>query len=142
MASSSPSLILQAAAAPIFSGHICLVNSKRSNGWVIPKGHIETGDTPQETALQEAWEEAGLKGSLHDEPLGSYEYHKNGARYQVIVFLMEVAEVAAVWPEDDRRVRCWVPTDQVDQFVQVPAIRGLLRGTANRLKQLTAPSPV
>jgi 8-oxo-dGTP pyrophosphatase MutT (NUDIX family) len=88
--------ISQAAAVPFLSGRICLVNSRRGNGWVIPKGHIETGDTPQETAFQEAWEEAGLKGSIHDEPLGSYEYQKNGATYRVIVFVMEVTEVAAV----------------------------------------------
>ena len=119
--------ISQAAAAPIFSGCICLVNSRRGNGWVIPKGHVEPGDTPQETALREAWGEAGLKGNLHDEPLGSYEYHKNGATYRVLVFLLDVAEVAEAWPEDDRRVRRWVAPDQLGQFVQLPAVRHLLR---------------
>src|SRR5262249_21326344 len=105
MALSRP--ISQAAAAPFLWGRICLVNSRRGNGWVMPKGHIETGDTPQETALQEAWEEAGLKGSVH-ELLGSCEYQKNDATYRVMVFVMEVTQVAAVWPEDDRRIRRWV----------------------------------
>jgi hypothetical protein len=63
---------------------------------------------------------------VHDEPLGSYEYQKNGATYRVIVFVMEVTEVAAVWPEDDRRVRRWVPPDQIGQFVHIPAMRKLL----------------
>ena len=40
---------------------------------------------------------------------------------------MEVTEAAAVWPEDDRRVRCWVAPDRIGQFVQVPAMRELLR---------------
>src|SRR5262245_10997818 len=95
----------QAAAIPIADGHICLVNSSSGRGWVIPKGHIEANQTARETALQEAWEEAGLRGVLGCAPVGSYRYEKNGATYRVAVFLMQVTEAAATWPEDHRRKR-------------------------------------
>ena len=123
--SASPT-IPQAAAVPMDSGRICLVNSRSGRGWVIPKGHIEPGDTARETALREAWEEAGLVGRLHDKPVGSYQYEKNGTTYRVAVFLMEVTEVAAAWPEDHRRTRRWIHPTQIEQFVEVPGMRRVL----------------
>lgn len=42
---------------PIF----LLVNSKRSNRWGFPKGHIENGESETETAKREIFEETGIK---------------------------------------------------------------------------------
>ncbi len=38
-----------------------LIKNKRSAHWGFPKGHIEKGETPQETAEREVLEETGLK---------------------------------------------------------------------------------
>lgn len=38
-----------------------LIKNKRSAHWGFPKGHIEKGETPQQTALREVLEEAGLE---------------------------------------------------------------------------------
>ena len=54
--------IPQAAAIPVHEGRICLVTAASGNGWVIPKGCQEAGHTGRQTAEQETWEEAGLKG--------------------------------------------------------------------------------
>jgi 8-oxo-dGTP pyrophosphatase MutT (NUDIX family) len=118
--------ILQAAAIPIDDGRICLVNSSSGRGWVVPKGHIEPGLTARETALQEAWEEAGLRGNLDGSAIGSYRYEKNGDTYHVLVFIMQVTEAAESWPEDDRRTRRWIRPDEVDLFIQVPGLRRVL----------------
>src|ERR1700736_677932 len=85
--------IRQAAAIPIRGGQICLVTSRSGKRWVVPKGCIEPGQTAGETALQEAWEEAGLVGSLREQPVGSYQYEKCGIVCHVTVFLMHVTEV-------------------------------------------------
>ncbi|MDR1122754.1 MAG: NUDIX domain-containing protein [Endomicrobium sp.] len=42
---------------PIF----LLVNSKRSDRWGFPKGHIEDGESEIETAKREIFEETGIK---------------------------------------------------------------------------------
>jgi 8-oxo-dGTP pyrophosphatase MutT (NUDIX family) len=42
---------------PIF----LLVNSKRSDRWGFPKGHIENGESETETAKREIFEETGIK---------------------------------------------------------------------------------
>ncbi|MBI3822144.1 MAG: NUDIX hydrolase [Planctomycetes bacterium] len=100
--------IRQAAALPLRRGRVCLITSRNGKRWVIPKGWIDPGQTAGETALQEAWEEAGLVGALEREPIGSYLYEKEDQRYHVTVFVMKVTEVAQDWPERSFRERSWV----------------------------------
>jgi 8-oxo-dGTP pyrophosphatase MutT (NUDIX family) len=98
----------QAAALPVRRGRVCLITSRNGKRFIIPKGWIESGQSAGETALQEAWEEAGLVGSLEREPIGTYLYEKDGEGYHVTVFLMKVTSVAQDWPERDFRERSWV----------------------------------
>jgi 8-oxo-dGTP pyrophosphatase MutT (NUDIX family) len=100
--------IRQAAALPLRRGRVCLITSRNGKRWVIPKGWIEPGQTAGETALQEAWEEAGLAGAIEGEPIGSYLYEKEGHSYHVTVFVMKVTSVAQDWPERSFRDRSWV----------------------------------
>jgi 8-oxo-dGTP pyrophosphatase MutT (NUDIX family) len=104
----SGAYVRQAAAIPLRKGRICLITSRNRKRWVIPKGWIEPGQTAGETALQEAWEEAGLLGALDREPIGSYLYEKEGQTYHVVVFVMRVTQVTEDWLERDSRERIWV----------------------------------
>jgi 8-oxo-dGTP pyrophosphatase MutT (NUDIX family) len=103
------------------------VQSKSGKRWVLPKGHIERGQTAAEAGLQEAWEEAGLLGALHQEPVGSYFHEKHGQKRHIVVFLMHVTEVSADWPESHRRPRRWVPPEEAIQRMANPGLRKLLR---------------
>jgi 8-oxo-dGTP pyrophosphatase MutT (NUDIX family) len=100
--------IRQAAALPLKGSRACVITSSNGKRWIIPKGLIEPGQSAGEAALQEAWEEAGLVGTLRPEPVGSYLYEKYGNTYHVVVFVMEVSTVASDWPERDLRQRTWV----------------------------------
>jgi 8-oxo-dGTP pyrophosphatase MutT (NUDIX family) len=100
--------IRQAGVLALRRGRVCLITSRNGRRWVIPKGWIESGQTAGESALQEAWEEAGLLGALEREPIGSYLYQKEGQTYRVTVFLMKVTSVAQDWPERSFRERSWV----------------------------------
>lgn len=109
--------IRQAAALPLRNGRVCLVTSRNGKRWVIPKGWIDAGHTAGETALQEAWEEAGLVGALEQEPIGTYLYEKDGQRFHVTVFVMKVTGVEQDWPERALRQRAWViPADFNDRI--------------------------
>lgn len=48
-----------------------ILQEKRSTVWSIPKGHIERGETEEEAAVREIFEEAGL----HAEPIPGFCYH-------------------------------------------------------------------
>jgi 8-oxo-dGTP pyrophosphatase MutT (NUDIX family) len=119
--------VRQAAAIAIRAGRICLVTSRNGKRWVVPKGCLEPGKSIGETALQEAWEEAGVVGDLDENPLGYYFYEKAGSRYRVTVFLMRVAHVRSDWPERGWRMRRWLSPEralsQVDEF----GLRKLIR---------------
>jgi phosphohistidine phosphatase len=86
---------------------VCLIRRKTSSAWGIPKGMVDPGETHEATALNEAWEEAGLQGRLVGEPLGTYKYSKWGLRLSVAVYLMQVLVEADDWEEDRIRERKW-----------------------------------
>ena len=117
----------QAAAIPVRAGRVCLVTSRNGKHWVIPKGCQEHGKTPEQIALQEAWEEAGLMGVLKRDPVGSYVYEKAGNRYHVTVFLLHVTEVARDYPECGWRTRRWYRPARTVRRVGEQSLRRLLR---------------
>ncbi len=41
-----------------------IISSSDGENWVLPKGHIEFGETLQETALRELLEEVGIVGEI------------------------------------------------------------------------------
>jgi 8-oxo-dGTP pyrophosphatase MutT (NUDIX family) len=99
----NPEFVLpqQAAAIPVrrksSALEVCLIRRKGSPSWGIPKGSVDAGDTHEETALKEAWEEAGISGRLIGVSLGTYEYAKWDTTFEVAVYLMEVLKQHPTW---------------------------------------------
>jgi 8-oxo-dGTP pyrophosphatase MutT (NUDIX family) len=108
------------------------VLSTSGKRWVVPKGRIERGDSAADTALREAWEEAGLVGSIEPEPMGSYVYDKNGQTCHVTAFLMDVTQVRDEWPEQHRRPRRWLAPASAIRAVEEPTLRALIRDAVTR----------
>ncbi|HXG10863.1 MAG TPA: NUDIX hydrolase [Gemmataceae bacterium] len=136
---STPLWIRQAAAIPVKGGQVCLVTSSSGKRWVVPKGIIDPGKTAGEIALQEAWEEAGLVGLLHPEPVGSYLYAKYGGTCHVIVFLLEVTEAARDWPERALRQRDWLSPAQAARQIEDVGLRRLIRACVGNGRRMIAP---
>lgn len=124
---SSPSRwIRQAAAVPIRDGQVCLVTSSTGRRWIIPKGMLEPGKSTAEIALQEAWEEAGLVGTLRPEPLGSYFYEKYGGTCHVTVYMMHVTAAQDEWPEASLRRRAWFSPEEALELIRDPGLYDLM----------------
>jgi 8-oxo-dGTP pyrophosphatase MutT (NUDIX family) len=116
----------QAAAIPIRRRgedmQVCLIRKRLTGVWGIPKGTVDSGETHESTALNEAWEEAGLRGRLVGDALGTYKYEKYGRALTVMVFVMEVLEHHSDWIEAGIRERKWVSTAEANALlVQHPA---------------------
>ena len=120
----------QAAAIPVRlvaqKIQILLVQTRSGNKWTIPKGIIDPGFTAQETALAEAYEEAGLKGELHPAIFGTFSYAKWQGTCKVQVYLMKVDEELSHWPERYFRDRKWINIEQSDQMLKYPALSELI----------------
>lgn len=120
-------MILQAAALPLWDNKIVLVSSRSGRRWVLPKGIIDPGKSAVETALQEAWEEAGIKGKLREPALGEYTYEKWNDELKVLVFLLKVTSLADEWPERTTRERKLVEPEEAVELMEEKDLRKLMR---------------
>mgnify|MGYP006291114137 CR=1 FL=1 len=112
---------------------VLLITSSSGKRWVIPKGIVEPGLTPLESALKEAHEEAGISGKGLTESLGHYQYQKWGGVCDVTVFPLEVDTVLADWPEAAVRRREWFSPAGAADNVREPALQQILRDLATSL---------
>jgi 8-oxo-dGTP pyrophosphatase MutT (NUDIX family) len=120
----------QAAAIPIRRRgddlQVCLIRKRLAGSWGIPKGTVDSGETHESTALNEAWEEAGIRGRLIGDALGTYKYEKFGRPLTVMVFVMEVLEHHKDWIEAGIRERKWVSRDEADVLLVEHPVHGFL----------------
>lgn len=98
---------------------VLLVMSSKRRHWVIPKGIHDPGLTAQESAAKEAYEEAGVEGSVLEPLLGRYAYPKWDASCEVEVYAMRVEKIlsAADWQESHRQ-RQWLPVHQASRLIK------------------------
>ena len=111
-----------------------LVNSNGGNKWTFPKGSPETTMSHSRAAEKEAWEEAGLVGTLREQPIGEYRFEKLGRTHRVVVFRMKVTKVKRDWPERDRRRRRWLRPDKAVDRIEDAQLRKIVDAVA-RLKR-------
>jgi 8-oxo-dGTP pyrophosphatase MutT (NUDIX family) len=101
---------------------VMLVTSRDTGRWVLPKGWPEFGEQFCEAAAREAGEEAGLKGAISREEAGRYIYAKGLAGggsmpCEVMVYALEVNDVADKWKEKGLRKRKWVSPAKAAEMV-------------------------
>jgi len=106
---------------------ILLVTSRSRKRWVVPKGIIDPGLSPQESAVNEAYEEAGIKGIIGTDTIGKYRYEKWGGICSVSVFPFEVTEVLDDWPECDIRQRKWITVSEAADLVREEDLKQIIR---------------
>jgi 8-oxo-dGTP pyrophosphatase MutT (NUDIX family) len=115
---------------------VLLITTLRRRRWIFPKGLIDPGCSPVEAAAIEAFEEAGVSGTVYPDSVGYYEYHKWGGLCQVQVFLMEVDEIADNWPESGSRDREWFAMDEAINLVAEGELRRILRDLPQMISSL------
>jgi len=91
---------------------VLLVTGRRSHRWMIPKGWPMAGKTLAEAAAQEAFEEAGVKGKIDPEPIGSFSHTKQSLptgtlEVNILVHSLCVERELSKWPEAGQRRRKW-----------------------------------
>lgn len=111
---------------------VLMITSRDTGRWVIPKGWPIKGLSPAESALQEAFEEAGVVGTACEALLGSYRYDKvlsdkGVLSCEVDVFEVRLRGLLTDWPEKGQRRRKWYSAHEAVHLVAEPELASLLR---------------
>ncbi|SLN21809.1 Diadenosine hexaphosphate hydrolase [Roseovarius litorisediminis] len=112
---------------------VLLITSRGTGRWIVPKGWPIDGLNAPEAALQEAWEEAGVKASVNAAvPVGSFDYEKwveDGYETPIKaqVFKVRIDDLADTYPEMDERTREWFSPAEAANLVQEPGLQDILR---------------
>jgi 8-oxo-dGTP pyrophosphatase MutT (NUDIX family) len=111
--------------------------------WALPKGNVDPGESPAETAVREVWEETGVRGSLV-EKLGDVKYvytRRDGERtFKIVSFFLLRAGRGRIGEIDERmRVEVaearWLPLEDVPRLL---AYKGEREMAAQALEKLAS----
>src|SRR6185312_6651340 len=100
-----------------------VVSSSDGLNWVLPKGHIDPGETPEVAALRELAEEAGVSGALVA-TLSVQHYERRGKNVAIQYFL--VRENGSTATKEKRTAR-WENHDTALELLSFPEARNALR---------------
>lgn len=117
---------------------ICLITSRETGRWVLPKGWPKAGVADNEMAAMEAVEEAGLVGNLLPRPIGRYNYQKKLHTFAQVtcvvdIFPLRVTETLSEWTEQAERRRQWVTPQEAATMVEEKELAEILRSFKDML---------
>jgi len=114
---------------------VLLITSRDTGRWIVPKGWPIKGLSDAQSALREAWEEAGVRaGADRARHAGAFFYDKgleDGSDLPVVAHVYKVRlrkdDLADRFPEAGQRRRAWVPAKKAAKLVQEPELKKILR---------------
>ncbi|AHD00214.1 NUDIX hydrolase [Leisingera methylohalidivorans] len=112
---------------------VLMITSRGTGRWILPKGWPVDGKDGPDSALQEAWEEAGVSAArISEKPIGEYnytKYHDNGTEEPVttLIFSAEVEQLTDDYPESAERNRQWMRPEEAATLVHEPQLQDVLR---------------
>ncbi|WP_054053256.1 NUDIX hydrolase [Alloactinosynnema sp. L-07] len=115
--------------------------------WSLPKGHIEAGETPEQTAVREIAEETGIDGEVI-RPLGTIDYWfiADGAKrvHKTVHHFLLVAHTYELSDEDVEVTEvAWVGIDELETRLAYADERRLVRKARQLLSEHPlSPGPV
>lgn len=111
--------------------HICLITSRETGRWVLPKGWPKTNKQNHLMARIEAEEEAGLLGTISSHCIGTYQYRKKLHIFASVTCCVEIYPFHVThqnirWPEETQRDLLWTSLEDAQALVEEPELREIL----------------
>lgn len=116
-------------------GRVAIIARHSRSGhleWCLPKGHIEKGETPQETAVREVHEETGILGEVVDS-IATIDYWFTGTTQRVhklvhhYVLKQTGGELSVEGdPDHEAEDAIWVRFEDLDDVLSYPNERKIV----------------
>jgi len=134
-------LELSAGGAVVHDGNVIVVvpvkrDAQRRRVVVLPKGHLDEGETDELAAIREVMEETGVMAELIDK-LGDveYSYERRGRRRnkRVAFYLFEYRSGSLEDHDHEIEEARWMPLEEAAQALTYPGEREMVRRALSRL---------
>ena len=119
--------------APLGWEFLVISAKNRPDEFVLPKGHIDTGETPRETALRELAEETGCEAELIV-PLGVKHFKARNESVATVYFL---ARLHRQGKSAERRTLFWLPYAEAVSRLSFPEAQAILTTAHEEVKPLS-----
>lgn len=119
-----------------------VITSRRTKRLIVPKGWQVDGKPDCVAAAIEAHEEAGVRGNIGDQPIGSFSYMKAfddiSLPVTASVFPLKVKKVKSRWKEDASRKRKWMSAAKAAALLSDRGLAQLVTQAAEMLDRRSA----
>ncbi len=103
----------------------------------LPKGHMEAGETPRETALREIYEETGLRVTLHPDVFMEETYRlPRGGEKHVTYFLARYDGQELKTRGQDVRAAALLPLETALRALTFPGAKRILQEADRALERI------
>ena len=107
---------ISAGGVVVNNGKVIVVFQEKTQTWALPKGHVDKGESVEETARREIYEEAGIADLTFVKKLGYYirgtkKHPKIKKRISLLQFTTTQNKLKPIDPENPKAK--WVPVNEV-----------------------------
>jgi ADP-ribose pyrophosphatase YjhB (NUDIX family) len=122
-------------------GKVLVVNQHGSS-WSLPKGHVDPGEGPLESAIREVREESGVTDMEFLSTLGAYGRYKIGehtgedkSEWKILLFFLFRTKQNELKPQDPHNPEArWVHPDEVEALLTHPKDKAFFKSIRSQIK--------
>ncbi len=123
--------VLQSGGIMILDGQLVLRRTRKGE-YLFPKGHVDPGETLEQTAIREVAEEVGVEAEISGE-LGEISFTFQGEDIRATFFMMKGIRRLPGWEEHLRTDTVVVAPDEAERLLSFENYRNVWRKARERL---------